>query len=58
VTTVGGLIVEHLGRIPAAGDRVEVEGHVLEAVSVRGRVAERVRIQVPAPAAVDEPVED
>jgi putative hemolysin len=45
-TTVGGLVVEQLGRIPVAGDRVELAGHSFEVLSVRRRVAERVRIRV------------
>jgi putative hemolysin len=44
-TTVGGLVVEQLGRIPVVGDRVELAGHSFEVLSVRRRIAERVRIQ-------------
>ncbi|HSK24228.1 MAG TPA: hemolysin family protein [Egicoccus sp.] len=44
-TTVGGLVVEQLGRIPVVGDRVELAGHNFEVLSVRRRIAERVRIQ-------------
>jgi putative hemolysin len=44
VTTVGGLVAEHLGRIPTAGDRVEIEGVSLEVLAVRRRTADRVRI--------------
>jgi putative hemolysin len=44
VTTVGGLIAEHLGRIPTVGDRVEVDGVGFEVVTVRRRTAERVRL--------------
>lgn len=44
-TTVGGLIVEHLRRIPQAGDRVTVDGTALEVLAVRRRTAERVRIR-------------
>jgi putative hemolysin len=46
-TTVGGLVVEQLGRIPVIGDRVEITGHSFEVLSVRRRIAERVRIQAP-----------
>lgn len=53
VTTVNGLLHEHLGRIPEVGDTIEVDGVVLEAVAVRRRTAERVRIRVPAPEASD-----
>ncbi len=49
VTTVGGLIIEHLGRIPEVGDRVEIDGAQLEVLSVRRRAAERVRIIVDQP---------
>lgn len=44
-TTVGGLIVEHLGRIPVGGDHIEVDGQLFEVLSVRRRVADRVRIR-------------
>lgn len=56
VTTVNGLLHEHLGRIPVAGDTIEVEGFRLEAVVVRRRTAERVRIvaTTPEPGADDE----
>ncbi len=53
VTTVGGLIIEHLGRIPQRGDRVTVEGTELEVLEVRRRAPERVRIS-PPPLAVDD----
>jgi len=49
VTTVGGLMLEHLGRIPEVGDRVELEGAQLEVLSVRRRAAEQVRIVVDQP---------
>jgi putative hemolysin len=45
VTTIGGLIVEHLGRIPQTGDRVIIRGTDLEVLGVRRRTAERVRIR-------------
>jgi putative hemolysin len=44
-TTVGGLVVEQLGRIPVAGDRVELSGYRFEVLAVRRRIADRVRIQ-------------
>lgn len=44
-TAVGGLIVEHLGRIPVGGDHIEVDGQLFEVLSVRRRVADRVRIR-------------
>jgi putative hemolysin len=45
VTTVGGLIVEHLGRIPQPGDRIEIDGTDFEVLGVRRRTPERVRIR-------------
>jgi putative hemolysin len=44
-TTVGGLVVEQLGRIPVAGDRIELAGRSFEVLSVRRRIAERIRIR-------------
>jgi len=49
VTTVGGLVLEHLSRIPKVGDRVELDGAELEVLSVRRRAAERVRIVLDQP---------
>jgi putative hemolysin len=45
VTTVGGMIAEHLTRIPVPGDRVEIDGTSFEVLSVSRRTAERVRIR-------------
>jgi putative hemolysin len=44
-TTVGGLVTEHLQRIPEVGDRVEIDGTALEVLAVHGRIAGRVRIR-------------
>ncbi len=44
-TTVGGLVIEQLGRIPVTGDRVEFSGRSFEVLAVRRRVADRVRIR-------------
>lgn len=44
VTTIGGLLVEKLGRIPQTGDQVEVYGLHLEVLTVRHRAPERVRV--------------
>ncbi|MFO7961159.1 MAG: hemolysin family protein [Nitriliruptoraceae bacterium] len=52
VTTVGGLIVEHLGRIPQDGDRVTIHGSDFEVLHVRRRAPERVRIR-PHPRGAD-----
>ncbi len=43
--TVGGLILDLVGRIPDAGDSVEVDGFRLTALDVRGRRIGRVRIE-------------
>ena len=43
--TVGGLILDLVGRVPDAGDSVEVDGFRLTALDVRGRRIGRVRIE-------------
>jgi CBS domain containing-hemolysin-like protein len=43
--TVGGLMLDLVGRVPDAGDSVEVDGFRLTAVDVRGRRIGRVRIE-------------
>jgi CBS domain containing-hemolysin-like protein len=43
--TVGGLMLDLVGRVPDAGDSVEVDGYRLTAVDVRGRRIGRVRIE-------------
>ncbi len=43
--TVGGLILDRLGRVPDPGDSVEVDGFRLTALDVRGRRIGRVRIE-------------
>jgi putative hemolysin len=45
VTTVGGLIVDELGRFPQRGDIVETSGLRLEVLSVRHRTPDRVRLR-------------
>ncbi len=45
VTTIGGLVVEKLGRIPHPGDQVEAHGLLLEVVSVRHRAPAEVRLE-------------
>ncbi|MCP5027016.1 MAG: HlyC/CorC family transporter [Actinomycetia bacterium] len=42
--TVGGLIVTRLGRVPVAGEAVEVAGHRMRVERVQGRRIARVRI--------------
>jgi CBS domain containing-hemolysin-like protein len=43
--TVGGLMLDQVGRVPDEGDSVEVDGFRLTALKVRGRRIERVRIE-------------
>jgi putative hemolysin len=45
VTTIGGLLVDKLGRIPQPGDQVETDGLHLEVLTVRHRAPERLRIK-------------
>lgn len=44
-TTIGGLLAEQLGRLPAVGDRVPLGRHVAEVISVQARTVERVGIE-------------
>lgn len=44
--TVGGLVFDHLGHIPAEGEELVVCGHVLRAEKVQGRRIGRVRITI------------
>jgi putative hemolysin len=46
-TTVGGLVVEQLGRLARPGDRVEVGDLHLEVLAVRRRAVEQVRLEPP-----------
>lgn len=46
VTTVGGLILAELGRIPRAGDAVELGNLRLEVESMQGRVIDRVSVSL------------
>ena len=43
--TVGGLMLDRVGRVPDEGDSVEVDGFRLTALDVRGRRIGRVRIE-------------
>jgi putative hemolysin len=45
VTTIGGLVVDRLGRIPQRGDQVELHGFHLEVLTIRHRTPEQVRIR-------------
>jgi CBS domain containing-hemolysin-like protein len=51
--TVGGFVMAELGRIPAAGDRVIIDGGVLEVERMDGRRIDRLRF-VPSAPEVDE----
>ncbi|PJI95233.1 hemolysin family protein [Luteimicrobium subarcticum] len=52
--TLGGLLMERLGRIPVPGDEVEVDGARLRVESMDGRRVERLRVVgPPAPDDVD-----
>ncbi|HYI61899.1 MAG TPA: hemolysin family protein [Acidimicrobiales bacterium] len=50
VDTVGGVLIQALGHVPAEGDEVEVEGVRLRAERVQGRRVLRVRVIPPRPA--------
>lgn len=40
-TTVSGLVLERLGRVPRRGDRIEIEGWTVEVAAVEGRTVAR-----------------
>jgi CBS domain containing-hemolysin-like protein len=42
--TVGGYLLSHLGRVPAVGERVEIDGLVVEVLEVERRRVHKVRI--------------
>ncbi|MEX2549309.1 MAG: hemolysin family protein [Nitriliruptoraceae bacterium] len=44
VTTIGGLIIDQLGRIPEPGDQVHIAGLHLEVVTIRNRTPDQVRV--------------
>jgi putative hemolysin len=49
-TTVAGLVLDQLGHLPAAGERVEVGGWALEVLEVDHHAIQRLRLRpVPAP---------
>ena len=52
--TVGGLVITHLGHVPAVGDAVELAGHRLTVVSVDGWRVQRVAVTA-LPASGTEP---
>jgi CBS domain containing-hemolysin-like protein len=49
--TLAGLVATTLGRIPAAGDNIEVSGWRIEVADSTGHRAARVRLRAPLPAA-------
>jgi putative hemolysin len=53
--TVGGMVMAHLGRVPAAGDRFEWEGFSLEVVDMDGHHVDKVLVtQAPGAAPTDD----
>jgi putative hemolysin len=54
VTTVGGLVYDLFGRVPASGDEMPVEGYRLVVEQVRKRRVERVYLERTAPPAADD----
>ncbi|WP_405981799.1 hemolysin family protein [Streptomyces sp. NBC_00158] len=56
--TLAGLIATELGRIPAVGDRLELEGWRLDVVDASGRRAARVLLHEPAGPVGDETAEE
>ena len=46
-TTIAGLVLDRLGRVPKPDERLEVEGWVIEAMEVSDRAIERVRLRPP-----------
>jgi CBS domain containing-hemolysin-like protein len=53
--TVGGLVYDKLGHVPAEGETVEIDGYKMRAEKVQGRRIGRVRItKIPAPVADEE----
>ncbi len=44
-TTLGGLVTERLGRVPAAGESVELDGIAIEVVASDGQAIERLRVR-------------
>ncbi|MGE3507552.1 MAG: hemolysin family protein [Vicinamibacterales bacterium] len=48
--TVGGFLLTHLGRVPAKGERFEVDGLDVEVLEVEGRRINKVRLSKPATA--------
>ncbi len=55
--SVGGLVMAALGRVPVVGDRVELDGVVLDVLAVKRHAVQSVRMSIaePAEATVPEP---
>jgi CBS domain containing-hemolysin-like protein len=47
VNTIGGLIMTQLGRIPEAGDEVELKGIILRVEEVEGMAVQSVQVRLP-----------
>ncbi|MBW3580946.1 MAG: hemolysin family protein [Actinobacteria bacterium] len=43
-TTVAGLVLDHLGHIPEAGESVEIDGWRIEVVEMKGRAIAQIRL--------------
>jgi CBS domain containing-hemolysin-like protein len=55
--TLSGFLSENLGSVPAAGDRIDLNGYAFEVTKANNRRAERVRVwqAPPKDAATDAP---
>ena len=42
--TVGGMVMDNLGRVPAAGDRFDWEGYTFEVLDMDGRRVDKVLV--------------
>jgi magnesium and cobalt transporter len=58
VSTVGGLVLAELGRVPKVGDEVSLDGFRFEVEIVTRRRIKRIGVRRPEPAEVAEEVED
>jgi len=43
--TAGGFLMARLGKLPAVGDRVEINDHLVEVLEIEGRRASRLRVE-------------
>ena len=46
--TVAGLVVSHVGHLPAVGDQVSVSGCIMRVTAIRGHRAVRIEVTVPS----------